>query len=50
MGDEWMNDRLVTYIERDVFDTIDNETIMKRFQNMAPRKEYYSIIGTFFFV
>jgi len=38
MGDEWMNECLVTYIERDVFDTINNETIMKRFQNMAPRR------------
>ena len=36
MGDKWMNDCSVTYIERDVFDTIDNETIMKRFQNITP--------------
>ncbi|PIA24877.1 hypothetical protein AQUCO_16300001v1 [Aquilegia coerulea] len=33
MGDEWMNDCLVTYIEKDVFDTIDNEPIIRRFQD-----------------
>ena len=32
--DQWMNDCLVTYIEKDVFDTIDNEMIIQRFQNM----------------
>ena len=25
---EWMNDCLVTYIERDIFDTINNEVIL----------------------
>ncbi|GAV66288.1 Dimer_Tnp_hAT domain-containing protein/DUF4371 domain-containing protein [Cephalotus follicularis] len=34
MGDDWLSDCLVTYIERDIFDTIDNERIMQRFQNM----------------
>ena len=38
MGNEWMNDYLVTCIERGVYDTIDNETIMKHFPNMAPRR------------
>ena len=28
-----MNDCLVTYIESDVFDNIDNEAIMQRFSN-----------------
>ena len=37
MGDQWMNDCLVTYIEKDVFDSIDNELIMQRFQNMKSR-------------
>jgi len=37
MGDEWMNDCLVTYIERDVADKIDDEFIIQRFQNMQPR-------------
>ena len=34
MGDQQMNDCLVTYIESDVFNNIDNEAIMQRFQNM----------------
>ena len=34
MGDQWMNDCLVMYIERNVAYSIDNETIMQRFQNM----------------
>ena len=38
MGDQWMNDCLVTYIENDVFDSIDNELIMQRFQNMKSRR------------
>ena len=32
--DQWMNDFLVVYIEKDVAYSIDNETIMQRFQNM----------------
>jgi len=31
MGDKWMNDNLVVCIEKDIFEKIDNETIMKRF-------------------
>jgi len=38
MGDEWMNDCLVTYIERDLADKIDDELIIQRFQNMQPRR------------
>ncbi|KAK1378831.1 TTF-type domain-containing protein [Heracleum sosnowskyi] len=38
MGDTWLNDCLVTYIERDVFETISNEEIMQRFQNMKKRR------------
>nr|XP_028960690.1 probable disease resistance protein RF9 [Malus domestica] len=33
MRDQWLNDSLVVYIEKDVFSCIDNETIMTRFQN-----------------
>ena len=32
--DQWMNDCFVVYIERYVAYSIDNETIMQRFQNM----------------
>jgi hypothetical protein len=38
MGDQWINDCLVTYIESDVFDSIDNEDIMQRYQTMKTRK------------
>ena len=34
IGDQWMNDCLVTYIEKDIFKTIKYEEIMQRFQNM----------------
>jgi hypothetical protein len=37
--DKWMNDNLIVYIEKYIFDTIDNEIIMKRFQNMKTRRE-----------
>ncbi|XP_042041262.1 zinc finger MYM-type protein 1-like [Salvia splendens] len=38
MGDEWMNDSLVVYIEKDIFSTIDNEPILQRFQSMKTRR------------
>ncbi|KAF8396512.1 hypothetical protein HHK36_018135 [Tetracentron sinense] len=38
MGDEWMNDCLVVYIEKDIFDSIENEAIIQRFQNMKTRR------------
>ena len=34
IGDQWMNDCLVVYIEKDIVCSIDNETIMQPFQNM----------------
>ena len=37
MGDQWINDCLVTYIEKDVFKTIECEEIIKQFQNMKNR-------------
>lgn len=39
MGDQWMNDCLITYIEKDMFATIDNEKVIQRFQNMKTRRE-----------
>ena len=38
IGDQWMNDNLVTYIEKDIFKTIDCEEIMQWFQNMKNRR------------
>ena len=37
-GDELMNDCFVTYIEKDIFDSIDNESIIQQFQNMTPQR------------
>jgi hypothetical protein len=38
MGDQWMNDCLITYIEKDIFKTISNEEIMQRFHGMKTRR------------
>lgn len=38
MGDEWLSDSMVVYIERDVFEDIDNDKIMENFQSMRTRK------------
>ena len=38
MKDEKMNDCLLAYIEKDIFNNIDNEAIMQRFQNMKNRR------------
>jgi hypothetical protein len=39
MRDKLMNDSLVVYIEKDIFNKIDNGTIIKRFQNIKTRRE-----------
>ncbi|KAL6953921.1 hypothetical protein U1Q18_052845 [Sarracenia purpurea var. burkii] len=38
MGDQWMHDSLLVYIEKDMFHSITNETIMHCFQNMKSRR------------
>ena len=38
-GDEWMNNNLIVYLEKDVFNSIDNKSIAQRFQNMKSRRE-----------
>jgi len=38
MGDEWLNNCLVTYIEGDILVGIENEKIIQRFQNMNNRR------------
>jgi hypothetical protein len=35
MGDQWLNDCLIVYLEKDIFNAIDNEPIIIRFQNMT---------------
>ena len=37
-----MNDCLITYIEKDIFKTIECEEIMQRFQNMKIRRRQLS--------
>ncbi|XP_022897746.1 uncharacterized protein LOC111411446 [Olea europaea var. sylvestris] len=39
IGDQWMNDSLVVYVEKDVFNEINNKTTIRRFQSMRSRKE-----------
>ena len=39
MGDQWLSDSMLVYIERDVFAFIDNEPIMRRFHDMKPRRQ-----------
>jgi hypothetical protein len=38
MGDKWMNDYLITFIEKKIFNTVNNEKIMQKFQNMKSRR------------
>ncbi|KAH7681210.1 Ribonuclease H-like protein [Dioscorea alata] len=38
MGNEWINDSMIVYIEKEVFATIDNETILQCFQKMQTRR------------
>ena len=42
MRDQWINDCLVTYIDKDIFKTIECEEIMPRFQNMKNHWEQLS--------
>ena len=45
IGDQWMNDCLVTYIKKDIFKTIECEEIMQWFQNMKNRRGQLSKIS-----
>ncbi|KAM2675775.1 hypothetical protein EV1_002507 [Malus domestica] len=38
MGDQWLNDSLVVHIEKDVYDSISNDVVIRRFQNMRTRR------------
>ncbi|CAL9004624.1 unnamed protein product [Prunus brigantina] len=38
MGDQWLSNSLIVYIERYIFACIENEAIVLRFQNMKPRR------------
>ncbi|CAK8571733.1 unnamed protein product [Lathyrus sativus] len=39
MGGKFLNDCLVTYIESDIFDSVENKKILQHFQNMKTRRE-----------
>ena len=45
IGDQWINNCLVTYTEKDIFKTIECKEIMQRFQNMKNRREQLSKIS-----
>ncbi|XP_022864430.1 uncharacterized protein LOC111384385, partial [Olea europaea var. sylvestris] len=38
MGDQWLSDSLIAYIESDVLDNIDNDIIRRRFQSIKMRR------------
>jgi len=40
--DQWMNDCLVTYIEKDIFKTIECEETKQQFQSMKNRRRQLS--------
>lgn len=48
MGDDWMNDILIVYVEKDTFLTVDNETIVQKFPNVKTQKE--QLYGNYFIV
>lgn len=44
MGDEWLNDSIVVYIEKAIFRDIDDKVILQRYQNMKNRRIQLSSI------
>lgn len=40
MGDELLNDNLVTFLEKDLLLNVSLDAIVKRFQNMQNRREH----------
>ncbi|XP_022865545.1 uncharacterized protein LOC111385393 [Olea europaea var. sylvestris] len=38
MGDVWLNDNLVVYVEKAIFKKLENEALLQRFQIMRPRR------------
>jgi len=37
--DEFLNDCLVTYMESDIFDSVENEKVIQGFQNIKSQRE-----------
>jgi hypothetical protein len=46
MADEWLNHRMVCYVERTVFAAIQNDDILRYFQEMKTRKKKLPSINT----
>ncbi|CAN6242141.1 unnamed protein product [Urochloa humidicola] len=38
MGDEWLNDLMICYVEKEIFRSITNERIIQRFEQMKKRR------------
>jgi len=38
MGDEWLNDLMICYVEKEIFRSITNEKIIQRFEAMKKRR------------
>ena len=38
MNDQWINDSLIVYIEKDISRSIDNEVTMQRLQNIKTHR------------
>ncbi|XP_021306096.1 uncharacterized protein LOC110431360 isoform X2 [Sorghum bicolor] len=38
MGDEWLNDQMICYTEKEIFRNIKNDKIIKRFEDMKTRR------------
>ena len=36
MGDQFLNDSLIPYVEKGIFDSVDKEMVMQQFLNMKP--------------
>ena len=39
MRDDMLNDCLITFVEKDIFDSVENERIIQGFQKMKTRRE-----------
>jgi hypothetical protein len=38
MGDEWLNDLMICYTEKEIFRSTKNDKIIKRFEDMKTRR------------
>jgi hypothetical protein len=47
MRDKRINNSLIIYIGKDIFNEIDNEIIMKRFQNMKLEDNNFNVTFSF---